>query len=219
MRGAAAIADALIGAYSPAGRSPLTFYASDAALPSDRGQMSPYPNASTNSPGLSYRFYDPAPFGLPPPVYTFGEGYSYTTFKFASNVSAPSVVGPCDSITVSLSVTNAGSALTAMDSDVVVAVYLSQTGLSVPAPRTRLVTFARAFVPLGQTVEITFPPIMPESRSVIHDTDNMFSLAGKRWNEAGTLQLRASLGGHGEDLVGGLAFQVQQTSSQDIGTC
>ena len=52
-RGGAAMADALVGAFSPAGRSPVTWYASDAALPADRGQMSPYPNASTGSPGLT----------------------------------------------------------------------------------------------------------------------------------------------------------------------
>jgi hypothetical protein len=54
MRGGAAIADALVGAFSPAGRSPVTWYASDDALPADRGQMSPYPNATTGSPGLTY---------------------------------------------------------------------------------------------------------------------------------------------------------------------
>jgi hypothetical protein len=115
MRGAAAIADALIGVYSPAGRSPVTWYASDDALPSDRGQMSLYPSAS--SPGLTYRFYDPQSLGLPAPVFTFGEGYSYTTFA-AEGVVAPAFVGPCDAIPVAVTVNNTG----AMDSDVVVQV-------------------------------------------------------------------------------------------------
>jgi beta-glucosidase len=127
MRGAAAIADALIGAYSPAGRSPVTWYASDAALPADRGEMSPYPSAS--SPGITYRFYNPQALGLPPPVFSFGEGYSYTTFS-AGSVAAPASVGPCDPIPVSVNISNTG----AMDSDVVVQVCAVVACVCAPPP-------------------------------------------------------------------------------------
>jgi hypothetical protein len=61
MRGAAAIADAVVGVYSPAGRSPVTWYASDAALPADRGEMSPYP--SDTSPGTQCAGVGPVPLG------------------------------------------------------------------------------------------------------------------------------------------------------------
>jgi hypothetical protein len=65
-----------------------------------------------------------------------------------------------------------------------------------------------------------FPSSLP-SRSVIHDTgSDVYSLTGKRWNEAGTLSLRVSLGGHGEAVAGGVAaFTVVQTGSQDLLTC
>jgi beta-glucosidase len=46
MRGGAALADALIGTYSPSGRSGVTFYASDLTrrfLQTEVGEMSPYP--------------------------------------------------------------------------------------------------------------------------------------------------------------------------------
>ncbi len=69
------------------------------------------------APGLTYRYYAPEPLGLPPPVFTFGEGYSYTTFS-ASDVLAPPSVGPCDDIPITVTVTNTGT----MDSDVVVQV-------------------------------------------------------------------------------------------------
>jgi len=71
MRGAAAISDALVGVFSPSGRSPVTWYASDASIPSNRGEMSPYPIDNV-SPGITYRFYDPVPLSLPPPIFTFG---------------------------------------------------------------------------------------------------------------------------------------------------
>jgi len=215
MRGAAAISDALLGVYSPSGRTPVTWYASDAALPADRGQMSPYPNASNGSPGLTYRFYDPQAAGGAPPVFTFGEGYGYTTFAASAPV-APSTAGPCDDIPVSVTVTNTGG----MDSDVVVTLFVSQTGLAVPAPAQRLVGFTRTFIPAGQAVSVSIGPVTAKSRSVIVDADgDIFQLAGKRWNEAGVLQFRVSLGGHGEASQGGLPFNVTQTASQDLFTC
>ncbi len=102
-------------------------------------------------------------------------------------------------------------------------VFLSQAGLSVPAPAQRLATFTRVPIAAGQSVVVTLPPIPPVYRSVIHETggnaSDVYSLAGKRWNEAGNLLLRISLGGHGEATTGGLPFTVAQTASQDVETC
>jgi hypothetical protein len=92
MRGGAAMADAVVGAFSPSGRSPVTWYSSDAALPADRGEMSPY--ATATSPGLTYRFYNPSVVSAAPPVFTFGEGYSYTSFA-ASQPLYPTTISAC----------------------------------------------------------------------------------------------------------------------------
>ena len=213
MRGAAAAADALVGAFSPAGRSPISWYASDAALPADRAEMSPYANTSTGSPGLTYRFYDEA-VGAPRP-FTFGEGLSYTTFS-ASNPVAPTSVGPCDDVPVTVTVRNTGS----VASDVVVTLFLAQD-VSVPAPLTRLVSFSRVRnVAPGAAVDVTLPPVRPNARSVIHDDGgDVYTIAGKRWNEVGALRFRVVLGEHGGDRAGGLAFTVAQTGAQDISTC
>ena len=213
MRGGAALADALIGTFSPSGRSPVSWYASDAALPADRGEMSPYPNASTGSPGLTYRFYDEA-VGAPR-IFTFSEGLSYTTFAVASARAAPTA-GPCDDITLAVAVTNTGS----VDSDVVVAVFLDQPDVTVPAPASRLATFARVFVPAGATRNAPLPPVDAAARAVIHDDGgDVYAVAGKRWNEAGRLQFRVTLGEHGADRAGGTAVLVTQSASRDISTC
>ena len=133
---------------------------------------------------------------------------------------APASVGPCDDIPVSLTITNTGGVI----SDVVVAVYLAQAGTTVPSPTTRLVAFARVpQLAAGAHTTVTLPPITPAARSVIHpeggNATDIYSLPGKRWNEAGSLALRVSLGGHGEDRVGGLPFTVTQTADQDLWTC
>ena len=214
MRGGAAMADAVIGAFSPSGRTPVTWYASDAALPANRGQMSPYSTAT--SPGLTYRFYKETVANGAPVVFSFGEGLSYSTFA-ASQPAFPATVTPCSHLTGSVVVKNTG----AVDSDVVVAIFLSQAGVSVPSPMTRLVSFRRIFIAAGARLTVDMPPIGPTSRAVVHNDDapDIFAYAGKRFNEAGTLNFRVSLGAHNGHAEGGLVFSVTQTATQDLNTC
>jgi beta-glucosidase len=219
MRGGAAMADALVGAFSPAGRSPVTWYASDAALPADRGAMSPYPVPGV-SPGITYRFYAPeaASPPLPPPVFTFGEGLSYTTFSVVS-VAAAATAAPCDAIPLSVTLANTG----AMDSEVVVQVFLAQPSLAGPAPRTRLATFARAFVRAGGRATVALPPVAPSFRArVTNDAsgEDIYTLPGKRFADPGQLRFRVCLGEHNCHLQGGYAFNVTQAGpSTDLSTC
>ena len=66
-RGGEAIADLILGRYSPSGRLPVTFYRADRALP----EFTDY-----RMEGRTYRFYDGEP------LYPFGYGLSYTTFSY-----------------------------------------------------------------------------------------------------------------------------------------
>ena len=219
MRGAAAAVDALLGVYSPAGRTPVTWYASDAALPADRGQMSPYPVAGA-SPGITYRFYEPEGTvpATPPPVFTFGEGYSYTSFAVVA-VDSPATATPCGAIPLTVTVRNTG----AVDSEVVLQVFLSQPSLAGPGPRTRLVTFGRTFVAAGQSVALPLPPIAPAFRArVTNDAtgEDMFTLPGKRYADPGDLLLRVCLGEKNCHLQGGTPVTVTQSGpSTDLSTC
>ena len=218
MRGGAAIADALIGTYSPAGRSPVTWYSSDAALPTNRAEMSLYPNASSGYPGLTYRYYNSSIVGQQPPIFTFGEGLSYTTFAVDTPV-APATITACDPLVLGVTVRNTGM----VASDVVLQVFLSQAGTSVPSPMSRLVTFARVHVDAGGAVPVTFPPVPPAYRAVIReaggDANDMFSVRGKRWTEAGTLELRVVTGQHNGHAEGGLSISVTQNGSSDVADC
>lgn len=65
--GGQAVADVLFGDYNPAGRLPVTFYASDADLP-DFGNY--------DMPGHTYRYFQGKP------LYPFGHGLSYSKFKY-----------------------------------------------------------------------------------------------------------------------------------------
>ena len=59
-------ADVLFGDYSPAGRSPVTFYHATSDLP-DFGEYDEYPSDSSN--GVTYRHYKG-----PEPDFAFGYG-------------------------------------------------------------------------------------------------------------------------------------------------
>jgi hypothetical protein len=97
-------------------------------------------------------------------------------------------------------------------------VFLSQS-VSVPAPAQRLATFIRVPTTAGQSVKVTLPPVPPLLRAVIHDSGDVYTVAGKRWNEAGNLQFRVSLGEHNGAAQGGLPFTVVQAASQNVDTC
>src|SRR5439155_1509457 len=91
---AGAIAEVLFGAYNPGGRLPVTFYRDVADLP---------PFEDYRMAGRTYRFFE----GVP--LYPFGYGLSYTTFRYDRlRVSRDTLRGD-DSLTVSVDVTNTGA--------------------------------------------------------------------------------------------------------------
>ena len=87
-------------------------YQSTADLP-DMGDFNEYPHANSN--GTTYRYYIGAP-----PTFRFGDGLSYTQFKYSS-LQLPAMAAGCANITLSVIVTNVGQ----VTSDEVVQVYVS----------------------------------------------------------------------------------------------
>ena len=111
--GGTAVAGALAGDFSPAGRLPVTFYKSVADLP---------PFDSYAMKGRTYRYFTGEP------LYPFGYGLSYTVFHYAN---ARAVTSPDGGVRVSADVTNAGE----MGADEVAQLYLSHQGVEGAALR------------------------------------------------------------------------------------
>jgi len=111
--GGAAVAGALAGDFSPAGRLPVTFYKSVDDLP---------PFESYAMQGRTYRYF------AGEALYPFGYGLGYTTFTYAD--ARASVVAD-GSVRVSVAVTNSGD----VGSDEVVQLYLSHKGVAAAAVR------------------------------------------------------------------------------------
>jgi beta-glucosidase len=111
--GGTAVAGALAGDFSPAGRLPVTFYKSAADLP---------PFESYAMQGRTYRYF------AGEPLYPFGYGLSYTTFRYAN---ARATVASDQRVRVFVDVTNAGT----VSSDEVVQLYLSHRDVELAALR------------------------------------------------------------------------------------
>jgi beta-glucosidase len=185
--GGTAVAEALAGDFSPAGRLPLTFYKSIDQLP-------PFDDYSMAS--RTYRYFSGDP------LYPFGYGLSYTTFQYSDpQVSSESI--PADgTVTISANVTNRG----AMDGDEVVQLYLMHDGATGAALR-ELRGFQRIHLARGENKIVTFD---------VHDRDlSIVDAEGKRRIVSGTV--KAWIGGGqpaAADKIGaaGVAAQFKITS-------
>jgi len=142
--GAQAIADALWGRFSPAGK--LTH----SVMPAAYSKLANFASMSmTDPPGRTYRYY-PTSAELPPPLWKFGAGLTYTTWRFS--LDSPSAVRLPASWTIR--VTNTGK----MDSDEVVQVFFVPmfTRSDCPTPHRQLIDFEKIHVKAGSSVSVQF---------------------------------------------------------------
>ena len=137
--GGTAVAEALAGDFSPAGKLPLTFYKSIDQLPAfDDYNMS----------HRTYRYFTGEP------LYPFGFGLSYTHFAYSNLSFDKSSIGSNDNLAVSVNVKNTGT----MASDEIVQVYLTHPGVE-GAPLRALAGFKRVHIEADQSqpVHIEIP--------------------------------------------------------------
>jgi len=155
--GGTAIARTLAGLNNPAGRLPVTFYSSLQGLP----EFTDY-----SFKNRTYRYFNGKP------LWGFGYGLSYSTFKYGPVKLSASTLKAGDPITATVTVTNSGS----MAGDEVVEAYLKtpQQG----GPIHSLVGFERVNIPAGGSKEVTLK-IDPRSLSSVDDQGNRSILAGK----------------------------------------
>lgn len=127
--GGYAITDVLFGDVNPSGKLPLTFYKGTDQLPDFKDY---------NMAGHTYRFFTGEP------LYPFGYGLSYTTFKVGRvRVRHGNAV---------VKVTNTGS----RDGEEVVQLYVSKKK-DVGGPIRTLRGYKRVFIPAGKTVKVEIP--------------------------------------------------------------
>jgi beta-glucosidase len=147
--GGTAIADVLFGTYNPGGRLPVTFYRSAADLP---------PFEEYSMAHRTYRFFE----GVP--LYPFGHGLSFTTFRYGRLKTSADTLRRGDTIRVSVDVTNTG----ARSGDEVVQLYVRHLGSKVARPRMDLRGLRRVQLRPRERRTVTFS--LPASVLAYWDT-------------------------------------------------
>jgi len=135
--GGQALADILFGDVNPSGKLPVTVYRSIEDLP----DFEDYAMA-----GRTYRYFQGEP------LYSFGHGLSYTTFRYGDLRITPDEIHAGESVTVTIEVTNAGDRA----GEEVVQLYLHQDGGTSQVPVTELKGFQRITLQVGQSETISF---------------------------------------------------------------
>lgn len=195
--GGSAIADVLFGDYNPGGRLPVTFYKSVAQLP-------PFEDYSMQ--GRTYRYFKGNP------LYPFGFGLSYTTFKYENLRLSAQKINAGQGIAVDVTVQNSGDRA----GDEVVQMYVTDLSASVPVPIRSLAGVKRVFLRPGEKQGITFvlenarmSVINAQGKRVVEPGEFLISVGGKQpgftgradANTTGVLQARLVVGGRAAQLA------------------
>ena len=136
--GGTAVADVLFGDANPGGKLPISF-------PRATGQLPVYYDRKPTS----FRSYLDL---TREPLFPFGYGLSYTTFKLDSLKVAPEKIGPAGEATVTVDVTNTGTRA----GDEVVQLYVRDRVASVTRPVKELRGFERVGLAPGERKTVTF---------------------------------------------------------------
>jgi beta-glucosidase len=157
VEGGTAIARTLAGLNNPAGRLPVTFYASLDGLPA----FTDY-----TLKGRTYRYYTGKP------LWGFGYGLSYSTFKYGPVKLSADSLKAGDPLTATVTVTNTG----VVRGDEVVEAYLKTP--QPDGPIHSLVGFQRITLAAGDSKEVIIR-IDPRSLSSVDGKGNRSILEGK----------------------------------------
>ena len=146
----AVVADLLFGKVNPSGKLPLTFPANPGDVPANTPAQYPGVNGTaTFSEGVlvGYRHYDASNIT---PLFPFGFGLSYTSFRFSHLTVDRDRHG---NVTVTANVTNTGHRAGAE----VAQLYVGDPSSSaVPEPPNQLQGFSKVWLNPGQTRRVSF---------------------------------------------------------------
>lgn len=142
-----AMADVIFGDYNPSGKLPITFPRSVGQVPIHYNMKNTGRPMDPNSKYTS-KYVDEENA----PLYPFGYGLSYTTFRYDEMVQDRTEMGAGDTLRLSVTVTNTGS----RDGVEVVQWYVRDLVGSVTRPVMELKGFERVSLKAGESKVITF---------------------------------------------------------------
>ncbi len=167
--GGTALAETLAGDNNPAGRLPVTFYKSADQLP---------PFTDYSMAGRTYRYFTGEP------LYPFGFGLSYSTFRYSDLKVDPQENGAVVTATVQNTSQRAG--------DEVAELFVTNLAASGPLPIRSLQGFQRIHLQPGEQRQLSFT-LGTRELSFVNEQ-------GKRWFQPG--KFRVSVGGRQPNTPG-----------------
>lgn len=145
-KGGAAVADVLFGDYNPSGHLPIT-------IPRHVGQLPVYYNYPPSKKyWLENAWGKPYVDMNPSPLYAFGHGLSYTTFKYSDLEITPGETGTGGKINISITITNSGDRAGAD----VVQLYINDPISSVSTPVKELKAFRKVWLKPAESNKVQF---------------------------------------------------------------
>ena len=184
--GGTAIADVIFGDYNPAGRLPVTFYKDINDIPA----FSDY-----KMQGKTYRYFKGDP------LYEFGYGLSYSTFKY-HNLTLPNVIESGNDFNLQVEVENTGK----YDGEEVVQVYIQNKNADKFNPHKTLAGFQRTFFKSGEKKLLTFKIDKAQLSSVNKDGKKVI-LPGEYHISVGGAQPSSDREKNGSVITKKLIFQ------------
>jgi beta-glucosidase len=193
-RGGEAVADVLFGDYNPSGRLAIT-------IPRSSGQLPAFYNSKPSKAYWIKRAWskDGGYVDMPgTPLYPFGYGLSYTTFKYSNLQVSPEQLAGGGMLNVSVDVENTGQHAGAE----LVQMYLHEHYAPVSLPVEQLRGFERVELQPGErkTVKMT---VRPEDLMLL-DRDMLWRVS------PGTFDVL--IGNSSEDIALSASFEVKQAS-------
>lgn len=191
------IADILFGDVNPSGKLPFTFYANLNQCSANK--LGDYPGDGKNETykeGLfvGYRYIDQKNLK---PLFPFGFGLSYTTFKYGKLTANKRNLQIGDSITFHINITNTGKCAGAE----VIQLYIGENKPLLVRPQKELKGFTKVYLQPGETKEATIT-IGKDALSYYDDQKQMWVV------DSGSFQ--AFAGASSQDIRSNYHFEVSK---------
>ncbi|HWA96542.1 MAG TPA: glycoside hydrolase family 3 N-terminal domain-containing protein [Terracidiphilus sp.] len=154
--GGQAVAETLFGENDPAGRLTITF-------PRNTGQL---PDFYNYDPTRNHRYVDDDG----KPLFPFGFGLSYTTFRYDHLNAQSPAAGSNDDVRITFDVTNTGE----REGDEVTQLYVRENVSSVETPVRSLAGFSRVHLKPGETRVITLK--IPQKQLAVWGVNNKWDI-------------------------------------------
>lgn len=174
--GGKAIAEILFGDVNPSGKLAMT-------MPRSAGQISTWYNHKASA------YFHPVVCGSSTPLWHFGYGLSYTSFKYDGLELDKSSIAKDGSVKATVNVTNTGT----RDGEEVCQLYINDKVSSVARPVKELKDFRRVALKAGETKKVEFL-ITPDKLSFYDEGMN-------RVVEAGAFEVMVGGSSRNEDLL------------------